>query len=157
MATYQLELNHFMFPSISSKANKDHFPRVKEQKRRKPIFDLEFEYRLDVTNHRLIVELSIETKDLNELDAYYFKLEAFANFQILSNESPEPDLDDNFRKDALKPLVVNAVQILSGCCRDALHSVTAKGPYGPLILPMIFLNQKDVPDPALAKESKPAE
>ncbi|NWO08675.1 MAG: hypothetical protein HLX50_24110 [Alteromonadaceae bacterium] len=156
MATYQLELNHFMFPSISSKANKDHFTNAKEQKLRKPVFNLEFEYRLDAENHWLIIELAIETKELNELDAYDFKLEAFANFQILSGESPEPSLDESFLDNALKPLVVNAVQILSGCCRDALHSVTAKGPYGPLILPMVFINPKDVPDPATQK-SEPSE
>lgn len=152
MVTYQLDLDHFMFPEITARANKNHFENAKNRARRKPIFDLAFEYKFDPSGRTITVNLFIESKDVGDLDPYEFKIEIFGIFCIKSNESPERELGEAFSNTSLKPLVVNAVQVLAGCARDAIHSATSKGPYGPLVLPLIFINQKDIPDPEKAKE-----
>lgn len=147
MATYKLELEKFMFPQVSCVANHEHMPNAKEMRRRRPETELEYQYQVDKEVHRIIVDLTISSVDVNDLDPYNFKIQVFGVFGIQSSQAPAKDFEKDLKKGVFKELVMNAIQILAGACRDMIHTLSGKGPYGAVALPLIFLSLEDIPDP----------
>lgn len=147
MATYKLELVNFMFPQVSCAANPEHMPNAKEFKRRKPETELEYQYSVDKESRRIFVDLTITSIETNDLDPCTFKIQVYGIFDVQSSQAPAKDFEKDLKKGVFKELVMNAIQILAGACRDMLHTLSGKGPYGAVSLPLIFLNLEDIPDP----------
>ena len=142
---FQLDLNHFFYPEVTVKANKDHMAIAKEGKRKSPDTEISMQYFLRKDAGRIGVVVQIYVDDLKDEDPYDFTIEVFGSFVVERIDGKEVKFDEEFEQRE-KGLVLNAVQILVGCVRDTLHTVSGKGPFGPILLPTVYLAESDMPE-----------
>lgn len=130
----RLELSTYMVPETFCKANPDHFTcdNVRE-----PIVDTTIKHFFNKETEELCVFLRIEnTDDFEDEDPYEFNFEMFGTFRVVPDDGESLDeLEYRYRA-----LVINGAQMLYSGARDYVHTVTGKGPYGPVRLPTAYIS-----------------
>lgn len=133
-----LRLKELFFPHVAVKA---FVPKAAETASRElDLNDLEisFGFDFDPTGKTASAGVKIATKDKNveaseSNDLYQVKIEAFANFEVVSPEHIDP-MAVYLRK-------VAAASALIGAAREQIALMTARGPWGVVMLPIISMDR----------------
>ena len=142
---FQLDLKTFFYPEINVKANQDHMLKAKEGPVKEPETEVSMRYYLNEERKSIVGSVEVYTVDTDDDDPYEFRIEVVGMFLVSRFDEEEMQFGEEFELRE-KSLVRNAVTILIGSVRDTLHTVTCKGPFGPVVLPTLYLAESDMPE-----------
>lgn len=143
-----LQLVKYWIPDVSCSANAQHDPE-------KPFTFDEKLFRVEVITEKLekvesddeterwVVQLSVSQQAGSDNYPYLFDITTYGTFISEFKQLPEERRERFVR--------INGSSVLYGALRDFLRSITATGPWGPLLLPMVSFTEvpKDEKQPEL--------
>ncbi len=144
MRSSPLRLKELFFPQVSVKAQ---VPKAPDQPPRELAFeslDISFAYDMDAADNSVGAGIKVATRERSsdapdEGALYEVQVEAFANFEVIGPEHKDP-LAVYLRK-------VAAASALIGAVREQIAMMTARGPWGVVMLPMISMDKVVGPPP----------
>lgn len=144
MRSSPLRLKELFFPQVSVKAL---VPAASENTAREldlDSLDISFGFDFDTTGKTANAGLKVATKDKStktqgQVGLYQVQIEVFGSFEVVGPEHTD-DLAVYLRKFA-------AASALIGAAREQIALMTARGPWGVVMLPMISMDRVVGPPP----------
>lgn len=144
MRSSPLRLKQLFFPQVSVKTLVPPAPEKAARELDLDDLDISFAFDFDATGKIANAGVKIATKDktaeaLDQNNLYKVQIEAYANFEVVSPEHTDA-LAVYLRKFA-------AAAALIGAAREQIALMTARGPWGIVMLPIISMDRVVGPPP----------
>ncbi len=148
MRSSPLRLKELFFPQVAVKALVPTEPDKAARELNLDDLDISFGLDFDADGQTASAGLKIASKDAptdapDQLDLYRIDIEAFAHFEVMSPEHVDP-MAIYLRKFA-------AASSLIGAAREQIALMTARGPWGVVMLPIISMGRVVGPPPKKAE------
>ena len=152
MRSSPLRLKELFFPQVSVKAlvpeAPEHAPRELDLDNLDISFGFDFDASGKIVNAGVgIITQNSSTESPEQSSLYDVHVEAYANFEVVSPEHKDP-LAAYLRK-------VAAASALIGAAREQIALMTARGPWGVVMLPMISMDRVVGPPPKKLDQLQP--
>jgi preprotein translocase subunit SecB len=152
MRSSPLRLKELFFPLVSVKALVPNAPENAPRELGLDDLDISFEFDLDTTGQIANAGVGIATKNLSadaaeQTSLYQVQIEVYANFEVVGPE----------HKDALAVYLRKfaGASALIGAAREQIAMMTARGPWGAVMLPMISMDRVVGPPPKKLDQLQP--
>ena len=134
----RLDLSSYTVPEIFCRANREN---AESDTDRPPVVKTLVSHVYDEKEVEIAVSLNLTNQDDFTLeDPYEFEVDMFGTFKVELEEGESiSDIEKNY-----PGLVVNAAKMLYSGARDYLHTITGKGPFGPIKLPAGYFATKGI-------------
>lgn len=144
MRSSPLRLKELFFPQVSIKAMVPASPEAIERELDLDDLEISFGFDFDATGKIANAGLKVATKDpsseaAQQANLYQVQIEAYANFEVISPEHTDA-MAVYLRQFA-------AASALIGAAREQIALMTARGPWGVVMLPMISMDRVVGPPP----------
>ena len=138
-----LSLDTYFFPVVSVHADPQ-FQQDTDLVEPYYLTKVGVEHEPDNNRYQVVLEIISEPESDEKRQAYSIHLVAIGFFRV----------DPSWPNDPIKILRINGASILYGAAREFLITITARGPWGQIILPSVsFMKEDDIP----LKENKNSE
>lgn len=134
---WQLDLKHYMFPSIHIDGNHDFDVHNKE---RDCSVEVSMWHKLDVEDNELAIGLTLSKSANADEVPYDIDVSVMGFFNVTLHDSAFDS------KRELSIAIVNGAQILYGVVRDTIHTLTSKGPWDALIISTQYFSAAQIYD-----------
>jgi len=145
---YQYKLDDYFFPEITVKANPKYVPESTGETTSAQIYiqsaygDRDTEDRNSV---RVILTVKVENDGESEAP-YNIKIVGVGDFSLRyvkdDNKKVGEEEKNNLRKKTEKQIHYKGMSILHGAARDIIMTLTSRGPWDPVLLPLHHFNNK---------------